>query len=98
MQEKTEVALIARIFLCYYYYYYFYTQTSLFLPFPAVVLLCKAGNSHTRKKKVWYHVKVCINASCLAESESLNTFIFTSSKNTVYGLLLFFKSLRRIQT
>lgn len=69
MQEKTEVALIARIFLCYYYYYFFYTQTSLFLPFPAVVLLCKAGNSHTRKKKFGIMSKsVSMQAASLSQN------------------------------
>lgn len=84
------MALIAHNSLSYYFYYYFYTQASLFLPFPAVVLLCKA-EIHTQEKKVWYHVKIFINASCLAESESLNTFIFTASKNTFYELLLALK-------
>lgn len=97
MQEKTEVALIARIFLCYYYFFFLHTN----IPVSSLSSCCVVVQSRKfthKKKKVWYHVKVCINASCLAESESLNTFIFTSSKNTVYELLLFFKSLRRIQT
>lgn len=68
MQEKTEVALIARIFLC-YFFFFFYTQTSLFLPFPAVVLLCKAGNSHTRKKKFGIMSKsVSVQAASLSQN------------------------------
>lgn len=98
MQEKTEVALIARNSLFYYYYYYyFYTQTSVSSLSSCCVVVQSRKFTH-KKKKVWYHVKVFINASCLAESESLNTFIFTGSKNTFYELLLFFKSLSRIQT
>lgn len=93
MQEKTEVALIACIFLCYYYYYFFTHKHPCFFPFQ-LLCCCAKQEIHTQEKKVWYHVKVFINASCLAESESLNTFLFTGSKNTIYELLLFFKSLQ----
>lgn len=50
MQEKTEVALIARIFLCYYYFFFFTHKHPCFFPFQ-LLCCCAKQEIHTQEKK-----------------------------------------------